>query len=95
MNRVYAWSFALLAVEGGVERAKELMVDMVLSLPEHTEKRAEALYRQERAARRQMIAGGTQARQRPQNKEDKLNAAYNELSINSPHSLSVAWHHSA
>ena len=59
VNRVYAWSFALLAVEGGVERAKELMVDMVLSLPKHTEKRAEALYRQERAARRQMIAGGT------------------------------------
>jgi len=59
VNRVYAWSFALLAVEGGVERAKELMVDMVLSLPEHTEKRAEALYRQERAARRQMLAEGT------------------------------------
>ncbi len=58
VNRLYAWSFALLAVEGGVERARELMVEMVLTLPEHTEKQAEALYRQERAARRQMIAQG-------------------------------------
>ena len=58
MKRVYAWSFALLAVEGGVERAKELMVDMVLTLPKHTEERAEALYQQERAARRQMMAEG-------------------------------------
>lgn len=58
VNRLYAWSFALLALEGGVERAKELMVEMVLTLPEHTEMRAEALYKQERAARRQMIAQG-------------------------------------
>lgn len=61
VNRLYAWSFALLALEGGVERAKELMVEMVLTLPEHTEMRAEALYKQERAARRQMIAKGASA----------------------------------
>lgn len=58
VNRLYAWSFALLAAEGGVERARELMVEMVLTLPEHTEMRAEALYKQERAARRSMIAQG-------------------------------------
>ena len=34
------------------------MVDMVLTLPKHTEERAEALYQQERAARRQMMAEG-------------------------------------
>ncbi|EON91730.1 alginate biosynthetic protein AlgK [Marinobacter lipolyticus SM19] len=58
VNRLYAWSFAQLALDGGVERARELMVEMVLSVPEHTRMKAKALYKQERAARRQMFAKG-------------------------------------
>lgn len=58
VNSLYAWSFALLALDGGIERARELMVEMVLDVPKHIRTRAEALYKQERDARRKMLAQG-------------------------------------
>ncbi|WP_417565681.1 hypothetical protein [Marinobacter sp.] len=59
MNRRYAWSFALLAHEGGVKRAKALLLEMVPTMPHDVEMAAEALYKRERAARRQLLAKGT------------------------------------
>lgn len=59
VNRQYAWSFAMLALAGGVERARDLMKEMLPSLPRHVELAAEELFRQERAARRQMLASRT------------------------------------
>lgn len=56
VNTQYAWNFALLALEGGVERARELMVEMVLDVPGHIKMKAEALYKQERAARHKLLA---------------------------------------
>ncbi|MBC7182712.1 MAG: sel1 repeat family protein, partial [Marinobacter sp.] len=56
VNRRYAWSFALLAHEGGVKRAKALLLEMVPTMPHDLEMAAEALYKRERAARRQMLA---------------------------------------
>ncbi|KMQ75515.1 SEL1-like repeat protein [Marinobacter subterrani] len=59
VNRRYAWSFALLAHEGGVKRAKALLLEMVPTMPHDLEMAAEALHRRERAARRQMLAEST------------------------------------
>lgn len=61
VNRRYAWSFALLAHEGGVKRAKALLLEMVPTMPHHVEQAAEALYQRERAARRQMLAKAASA----------------------------------
>ena len=49
----------MLALAGGVERAPDLMKEMLPSLPRHVELAAEELFRQERAARRQMLASRT------------------------------------
>lgn len=59
VNRLYAWSFGLLAMEAGVKRAKELLLEMVPTMPHDLEKAAEELHRREREARGQMIAEST------------------------------------
>lgn len=59
VNRRYAWSFALLALDGGVERARELLKEMLPSLPRNVELAAEQLYKREKTARQQMLVGGT------------------------------------
>lgn len=57
VNKEYAWAFALLALEGGVERGKDLMLEMVPEVPRVQERAAEALANRELAARRQLMAG--------------------------------------
>ncbi len=57
VNKQYAWAFALLALEGGVERGKDLMLEMVPEMPRVLEKNAEAIANRELAARRQLVAG--------------------------------------
>lgn len=56
VNRLYAWSFGLLAMESGVKRAKALLLEMVPTMPHDLEMAAEALHRREREARGQMLA---------------------------------------
>lgn len=57
VNKEYAWAFALLAQEGGVERGKDLMLEMLPEMPRVLENSAEAIANRELAARRQLMAG--------------------------------------
>ncbi len=59
VNERYAWAFALLALDGGVERTKDLLVEMVPSVPRVVEQQAEAIANQELAARKRMRARET------------------------------------
>ena len=56
VNKEYAWAFALLAFDGGVERAKDLMLEMVPKMPRLLENQAEKLANRELAARRRLAA---------------------------------------
>ncbi|MBN8240674.1 sel1 repeat family protein [Marinobacter hydrocarbonoclasticus] len=51
VNKSYAWAFALLALEGGVERGKDLLLEMVPAMPRVLEHEAEAIAEREAAAR--------------------------------------------
>ncbi|MCG7200688.1 hypothetical protein MD273_13215 [Marinobacter pelagius] len=53
VNKLYAWSFALLANEAGLPRARELLVEMVPQMPRALEQAAETLANRELAARRE------------------------------------------
>lgn len=56
VNKAYAWAFALLAYDGGVDRAKELLLEMVPDMPHATELKAEAIANREKQARRQLAS---------------------------------------
>ncbi|MDX1456343.1 MAG: hypothetical protein R3276_02070 [Marinobacter sp.] len=68
VNRQYAWAFALLALNGGVERARDLLKEMLPGLPRYMELEAKSLFEQERAARRQLMAA-EQGRQESSNQQ--------------------------
>lgn len=59
VNRKYAWAFALLAYDSGIVRAKELLLEMVPTMPHGAELKAEAIANREKAARQQLAAAAT------------------------------------
>lgn len=59
VNERYAWAFALLALDGGVERTKDLVVEMVPGVSREIEEQAEAIANRELAARKRLKARET------------------------------------
>ncbi|TYC55576.1 sel1 repeat family protein [Marinobacter sp. BW6] len=55
VDKTYAWAFALLALEGGVQRGKDLLLEMVPNMPKVLENEAEAIANRELSARRQLM----------------------------------------
>lgn len=66
VNRLYAWSFALLATDAGLPRARELLVEMVPQMPRALEQAAETLANRELAARRQATGASDQTNRQRQ-----------------------------
>lgn len=54
VDKEYAWAFALLAYDNGVLRAKDLLLEMVPTMPHAMELKAEAIANREKAARQQL-----------------------------------------
>ena len=59
VDKTYAWAFALLALDGGIERGKDLLLEMVPDMPQVLENEAEAIANRELSARRQLMTRET------------------------------------